>query len=262
MSNFIDEITYASRKYEKRLKKSILPLEKLGITYYAIQRVMNDGHWHILSSNPTWIEYSAGNQLFLYDPSLIDPKHYQTGICYVNSHDNDDFRNIFCKHSEGIFDLGNCLAIIKRTADYCEFSFLATKVKNKKIINTYLNKMSLLQEYINYFKSSHSNIFNLAYEHNVDLKEINNSYFNINNIIDISHDVDDSSEVKNNILFHSLSQREQQCVKYFLNGKTAKETSLIIGLSYRTIEDYFTNIKKKLGCRNKRDLLNLFNNTF
>ncbi|SRR5579883_391367 len=54
-----------------------------------------------------------------------------------------------------------------------------------------------------------------------------------------------------------LSQREQQCLRYFLNGKTAKETAMILGLSYRTIEEYLTNLKKKLGCRTKRDLLAL-----
>ncbi len=44
-----------------------------------------------------------------------------------------------------------------------------------------------------------------------------------------------------------------------LYGKTAKETAVIMGLSYRTIEEYLTNIKKKLGCRHKRDLLPFFN---
>ncbi len=56
-----------------------------------------------------------------------------------------------------------------------------------------------------------------------------------------------------------LSKREQECLRLFLNGKTAKETANILGLSYRTIEEYFTNIKKKLGYRYKRDLLAFFN---
>lgn len=61
----------------------------------------------------------------------------------------------------------------------------------------------------------------------------------------------------NNDILSKLSLREQQCLKYFIKGKTAKETANLIGLSYRTVESYFVNIKKKLGCQYKRDLLSI-----
>lgn len=51
-----------------------------------------------------------------------------------------------------------------------------------------------------------------------------------------------------------LSQKEKDCMKYLLEGKTAKETALCMGLSFRTIEYYFENIKNKLTCYRKRDL--------
>lgn len=258
MTHLIDDITHTSRKYENKLKKSFLPMEQLGLTYFAIQRVFNDGHWNILSTNPTWIEYSAGNQLYLYDPSLIDPTHYQSGIFYVDSHDNDDFRNIFCKHAEGIFDLGNSLAIINRKEEYCEFAFFSTTVSNKKIINTYLNKITDLRNFITHFKSQHEHMFHLAHEHNVDLKQFNKSYFNNDNVIDVTPTDDKQYLFQNNVLFNILSAREKECINHFLNGKTAKETAALLGLSYRTVEDYFANIKKKLNCRNKRELFYLF----
>lgn len=65
----------------------------------------------------------------------------------------------------------------------------------------------------------------------------------------------DSNKIYSNRL---LSLREKQCLHYFLNGKTAKETAILLGLSHRTIEEYFNNIKKKLGCQYKRDLLGYF----
>lgn len=256
--HFIDDVTHVSRKYEKKISKSMLPLEQLGITYLAIQKVTTDGQWSIISSNPAWIEYSAGNQLFLYDPSLINPRHYDSGICFVNSHDHDDFRNVFCKHSEGIWDLGNALAIIEKNENECEFTFFSTSVNNKKIINTYLTKLKLIKQFTHYFKTQHENLFHQAIEYNVDLKKINSSYFNTDNIIHVSSEIDDASNLNHNFLFNLLSAREQECIRYFLQGKTAKETASALGISYRTIEEYFTNIKKKLGCKSKRDLLNIF----
>lgn len=55
-----------------------------------------------------------------------------------------------------------------------------------------------------------------------------------------------------------LSNREKQCLQYYLQNYTSKQTAITLGLSFRTIEEYFVNIKKKLGCRSKRELLNIF----
>lgn len=54
-----------------------------------------------------------------------------------------------------------------------------------------------------------------------------------------------------------LSAREKECLKYFLQGKTSKETAALFFLSHRTIEYYFENIKDKLGCSNKREIYRL-----
>ena len=51
-----------------------------------------------------------------------------------------------------------------------------------------------------------------------------------------------------------LSQRERQCLRCLLEGKTAKETAAIYNLSPRTVESHFEKIKQKLKCTSKRDL--------
>ncbi len=67
--------------------------------------------------------------------------------------------------------------------------------------------------------------------------------------------VNSQTEINNSFKQASLlSQREKDCMKYMLEGKTAKETALCLKLSFRTIEYYFENIKNKLTCYRKRDL--------
>lgn len=51
-----------------------------------------------------------------------------------------------------------------------------------------------------------------------------------------------------------LSRRERDCLELLLQGKTAKETAAFLGLSARTVESYFENIKIKLKCSNKGQL--------
>jgi DNA-binding NarL/FixJ family response regulator len=48
----------------------------------------------------------------------------------------------------------------------------------------------------------------------------------------------------------SLSVREIQIIKYTAKGFTAKEIAKALGLEYRTIEIYVSNIRKKLAAKN------------
>ncbi len=59
--------------------------------------------------------------------------------------------------------------------------------------------------------------------------------------------------------YQKLSNREKQCLKLYLSGKSGRETALILGLSHRTVDEYIDNLKKKLKCNRKRELLKLFN---
>lgn len=52
-----------------------------------------------------------------------------------------------------------------------------------------------------------------------------------------------------------LSKRELQCMFYILRGKKSKEIGLILNLSKRTIDFYIDNIKNKMGCQNKTELI-------
>lgn len=54
---------------------------------------------------------------------------------------------------------------------------------------------------------------------------------------------------------HKLSPRENECLFFTLQGKTAKEIAIILNLSRRTVEEYISSIKQKLNCTTKRDLI-------
>lgn len=58
-------------------------------------------------------------------------------------------------------------------------------------------------------------------------------------------------EINNNY----LSKREISCANLLLSGMTYKEIAIQLNLSYRTIETYIENLKQKLHCRNKTELV-------
>ncbi len=53
----------------------------------------------------------------------------------------------------------------------------------------------------------------------------------------------------------ALTRREAQCMRLFLDGKTIAEVAQHLNLSPRTIEFYMKNMKKKLNCRRKTELM-------
>ncbi|HAT1973098.1 LuxR C-terminal-related transcriptional regulator [Legionella pneumophila serogroup 1] len=54
---------------------------------------------------------------------------------------------------------------------------------------------------------------------------------------------------------YGLTDREQECVFLLIRGKSAKEIGALLSLSKRTIESYIENIKNKMDCRNKAEIL-------
>lgn len=53
----------------------------------------------------------------------------------------------------------------------------------------------------------------------------------------------------------SLSQRQSECLFLLLRGKTAKDIAKALNLSPRTVEAYIEQLKYKLSCTTKQDLI-------
>ncbi len=52
-----------------------------------------------------------------------------------------------------------------------------------------------------------------------------------------------------------LTNREIECLFYIVRGKTANQIADILFISKRTVESHMTNMKSKLGCLTKADLI-------
>jgi DNA-binding CsgD family transcriptional regulator len=249
----LQEITQISIKYQKKIKKLTDILNnQFGLSYFAIQNVSSEGLWSIVGNHPGWLEYSAGNEFYKYDPSLINPAHYQSSVIYAAGHPHPEFQNIMQQAAVNKFNIDHCLAVINKNEHNCEFVFFATSSQNKQIINTYMNELHLLRQYIAYFKIEAKPFLEELNNYKIDLKQINSpAYFNTDNIMK-------TPQKENTFKFDKFSKREQDCLGLFLEGKTAKETAKVLNISPRTVEEYLANIKRKLGCKNKYELLKVF----
>lgn len=58
-----------------------------------------------------------------------------------------------------------------------------------------------------------------------------------------------------------FSRREAECMVMFLQGMTMRDTAEALGLSPRTVEFYVKNMRQKVGCSTKAELINIVANS-
>lgn len=54
-----------------------------------------------------------------------------------------------------------------------------------------------------------------------------------------------------------FTYRETECVVWLLRGKKISDIATILNISLRTVEYYLENVKAKVGCRTKFELIDL-----
>ncbi len=54
---------------------------------------------------------------------------------------------------------------------------------------------------------------------------------------------------------HKITSKELECIEHLLFGQTAAQTAKTLGISPRTAETHLENIKNKLGCFKKSELI-------
>jgi DNA-binding CsgD family transcriptional regulator len=52
-----------------------------------------------------------------------------------------------------------------------------------------------------------------------------------------------------------FSRREAECMVHLLRGRSIRGTAKKLGISHRTVEFYVKNMKKKLNCKTKYELI-------
>lgn len=237
----------------------LTPLKELGINYFHYGKMFKNGFLALLVSNAQWHKHvfrmekpgpwpttdqyqlESGCYLWenMYDPSLIqDARNYfnfGTGIVLINQY--DDF--------------------------YDTFSFGMSKTSSHNPFEFFLNHLEMLKQFTAFFKDSASKLILQAENNKLILPDSmkKNNNFKIKNqeTDQIKRKISKCIQLSEKGL---LTPREFECLKYLARGKTMKEIALYSNISPRTVEARINNIKKKLSCNLKTELINKFWESF
>lgn len=250
-------------KHSNRIKKVSQPVhDHFGVGYFTYHRIDNAGNYTVLVDRPDWAEHYVSEQFYLQDPYLRHPDVYQSGFTLIEAHGSKDYLKTVLKAGKEIFNLDMGLMMIEKSPDGVEFFGFAANKATSNLDRIYLNQPHLLKSFARHFKEELQPILFEMQQETIPLSIIKGKDFHCQQAIHPALDLDACHAfladvgVRNElVMVAKLSLREKQCLKLLLDGKSAKETAQRLGLSSRTVEFYFENIKNKLLCTYKQDVL-------
>ncbi|MBS0272533.1 MAG: LuxR family transcriptional regulator [Proteobacteria bacterium] len=237
------------------------PLFKaFGITHFGCLRIFENGQILRIANNENWtqsyFQHEFYNDLDLYNMKHV-PINEQRFASIIGTPQSEH-----CKMLHSEFNIWNFMLIYERFSTYGDFWFFGTTRDNSQIINFYINNMNVLQHFILYFKNRAEHLYDIRDSSKLISTQITPLKENIIEEIDIHNFLQKIPHAKHYLNGkHSgkfLSRREADCLLLFAQGRSMKEIGEHMGLSPRTIETHINNIKNKVDCHTKGELISIF----
>jgi len=247
------------------------PIDDWG--YYVFNK---KGEYFQAESNADFFNTFLENELYLEMPTKeSNSAKYQfySGIIEQDTHASSDLKRIARGHSFQSF-----VNVINIQGDYQEIFTFASSNQCQKAINYVVNHQSKMIELT---KEIHDKLFFLFTPqnsiqlpkklvekidtgHNEALHTAHDSY-NLahqpkEQLLETIHNHHSGGEFDFRSLPFALStaqysEKEREILYLLFHGFDTKETAKILEISPRTVERHFEKIRKKLGCKNKMQIL-------
>lgn len=242
-------------RHSNKIRRVTKPLrERFGVSYFTYHRIDQEGRYTVLVDRPDWAERYVGDKFYLEDPFLSQIEAFSPGICLLDVRDGEESRILKAGKDFGM-DLGALL--IERGEGVVEFFGFCGSRKKSGIEKLYLNHRGLMKAFGGYFKKEMARELKTMSRDASSLEKLKGKeYFRKGPVEpdlpeeDLLGFLEDLGEEG----AKELSKRERECMGLFLMGLGAKETAAKLGLSPRTVEFYFENIKAKLSCQTKQEI--------
>lgn len=222
--------------------------KKLGLNYFHYGIFYKDGSLVALYNRMDWSDHFHSQQFRTQVP--LANKEIQLGkynLCLwqgtVNNQVVSDARNIFnFDHPLGINIAHN---------DYFESFAFGTHQGNDSIINTYFSNIETLFNFTTYFKEKAQAIIQKAAAEKFTLPKASQAAE-----LKLLETLSSNLTIKNkNGWPVSITQKEAEILPLLSRGLTIREIAILLQRSPRTIEMHINNLKYKLACDKKSQLI-------
>ncbi|WP_423062343.1 helix-turn-helix transcriptional regulator [Candidiatus Paracoxiella cheracis] len=253
MNDLVTKLSFSQKCNE--MSKPLFKSLDLNLFYYM--EIYKDGRYKIINTNTSLCFELNNNVLNITKQNLA---RLQTNGFYIIDSMPDflstsEYMSILSKHEHK----RNLLYASKNNLSQDAFIRIigfSSKHEDPTYNNVYLNNSDVLENFIRYFytellfqqvqQHQHFNKYKLVDENASGEQENSNNLHTSQNLAD---------EIPWHNKVITLSKRHREIIQLTTQGKTSEEIGKIIGITAKTVEAHIDNLKKKMMCKNKHQLI-------
>lgn len=225
------------------------------ITVFGYLKIKNDSSLVYLCSRADWLKYFFEKNYHQFLTPTFLPELFNYGYIFGDAISNNQLIIEACDY----FDYSHSFMIRSKHKEHSELFIFAAEKENFAINNWYINNIQQLRQFCIYFKSSIEHLLK-------DIRSINVPDSDLT-VEEQALDMMKSSEIisadnfpKKILIMDGhdeqyITLHELQCLKLMSEGKSAQEIAEIQCRSPRTIETHIQNIKRKLHCSKRSEVI-------
>lgn len=246
-----DIIQHHSMKHFSKLRKICAPLvDCLDTPMFSYYSIDGEGRFSALTNHPEPLDYYYSKKRYLDNPYLSHPHFFRSGSTCAPFDFDSDSLSVFNKE----FNLFYFFILLQRRGNSIEAFLFAKLGSDFEAMTALLSQVDLLRTFAAYFRQEAKPLLAEVAKDSFNLKAEKKEKFLIADpSLSISSENPTVSQFLKSVA--PLSPQELRCLELFKQGYSAQATGAILGLSDRTVEFYFNNMKAKLGCSSKWEFL-------
>lgn len=263
-----DKLFYGTKLFHKKLAKIFYPLNQyLGVTQGDYIKVNQDGSLVNIHTDYKWMERYLEKGFYKNDPSFVHPNNASNGFAFLPAVDDELYKNSLLKEAIEEFDFHHSFVYIEKNKDSYTMLGFGTDKNNFNMPNKILNSINLVKKIIKNIINQIVIETNELQEHKIDLIEFKGDLFYTQPCLLHNSEQENNKKIKilqhiglmdssfNNLELIKLSTQEIKCLRIYMESYNIKHIATQLNITLNTAISYIDNIKKKLNCNTKEELL-------
>jgi DNA-binding CsgD family transcriptional regulator len=263
-----DELFYGTKLFHNKLSELLHPLKQyLGVTQGDYIKVHQDGSLINIHTDYKWMERYLEKGYYKNDPSFVHPNNASNGFAFLPAVDDELYKNSLLKEAIEEFDFHHSFVYIEKTKDSYTMVGFGTDKNNHGMPNKVLNSNNLVKKIIKNIIKQIILETNELEEKKVDLIKFKGDLFYKQPCLLHSSEEEEHKKIKilqniglmnssyNNLELVKLSSQEINCLRIYMENYNIKYIAKKLNITLNTSISYIENIKKKLNCHTKEELL-------
>lgn len=215
-------------------------LKNFGFNYFQYLRCYADGSIGLLTNNTGLIEYvqQIDNLPVVYSSYA---KEYENTHSYWFLWD-DSLPKFPVQLAREKFNFHNGITMVRRSQHYYDMIAVALPTEHPNAASFYLNKLKIIEQYINDFERNHRDLITMMNKNKIALPNVYR---------DTNYEMLCLANGRVNVYgkygMTYITSQELACLRILFQDASYKEIAQCLGLSPRTVETYISRVRQRTG---------------